>query len=181
VVAYATPPNFVTGAVVTESQLDTLSNDIVFLAGSPSGRIYHSANQSILTSGVAQSLLFNSERWDTDSDHSAVTNSDRVTLTTAGKYMFGVAGVWDISATGYRDVYFERFNSSGVSQNVYAYDRRPAMAGGVSMPFALAGVLIDCAASDYVVARVIQTSGGALSITTAAKFSPEMWWQWVSL
>ncbi|MBA7699633.1 hypothetical protein ES703_108332 [subsurface metagenome] len=49
-------------------------------------RVYHSANQE-LASGGTITLVFDSERWDTDGIHSTVEDTDRLTCRTAGKYL----------------------------------------------------------------------------------------------
>ena len=177
---YTTPPDFVAGTIVTEAQLDTLSDDIVFLANPPKCRVYNSAAISIATSGVAQAVTFNSERWDTDTMHSTVSNTDRVTCTTAGTYTVGYAAEFAANATGNRQAYLEKFNSAGVSQGTYGAQHVVNIGGSDPVQMLVGGVDIDLAAGDFVRLYVKQTSGGALNLNANVKYSPEMWARWVS-
>lgn len=153
-----------------------------FLANPPKCRVYNDADISIAVSGTPQALAFNSERWDTDSMHDTITNNDRITTTTPGIYTFGAAVEFEVNATGFRQVYFERFNSAGVSQGTYANDVRMAVtAATVSTDIVIGGVDIDMSAGDYVKVFVNQTSGAALNVKARTKYSPEVWAIWQSL
>jgi hypothetical protein len=173
-VAYATPPNFTTGAIVTESQLDTLSDDITFLANPPKCRVYNSANISVATSGVVQYLTFNSERFDTDSMHSTAVNTGRITFTTAGTYLVGANVQFASNATGFRDCFIRRNGTTSV-----AYTRMANAGATVCI------VPVQCVAAfsagDYIEIGVQQSSGGALNVEAATEYSPEAWAIWQSL
>ena len=64
-------------------------------------RVYNNANISIPDSTVT-ALTFNSERWDTDSIHSTVSNTSRLTAQTASKYDIKGNIKWASNSTGTR-------------------------------------------------------------------------------
>ena len=166
--AWATPPNFTTGQIVTESELDTLSDDITFLAHPPRVRVYNSANISIPNSALT-ALTFNSERFDTDTMHSTAANTGRITFTTAGGYDVGCGVSFAANATGQRDV---GIRLNGVT--LIAYDARPAAPATVGTIFAFS-TFYEFAAGDYIEVVVFQNSGAALNVTASGNISPEFW------
>lgn len=174
-----TDPNTVdnptAGSVAPTAWGDIVRDDLQFLANPPKCRVYNSANISIATSGTPQALTFNSERFDTDSMHSTVSNTGRITFTTAGTYEIGAHVVFDPNSTGYRDLTI-RLNGT----TTIAYDRDTPIGGGVSTVMFLVS-LWAFSAGDYIEVVVTQTSGGALNVANSANISPEFWSLWVSL
>jgi hypothetical protein len=171
--AYATPPNFTTGAIVTESQLDALSDDIAFLANPPKCRVYNSVAISI-PNAVETALTFNSEVHDTDTMHSTSVNTGRVTITTSGTFEIG---------------FHVGFAAGGGGTTRYAYVRRNGGAGALayhrtsgSTGIAVFGqtTAYPLTAGDYLEVVVYQDSGGALNVDTAA-IAPTLWATWRSL
>jgi hypothetical protein len=73
------------------------------------------------------------------------------------------------NTTGYRNVFFEHFNSSSVSQG--GHSAVTMSANSVTQALgAVTAVLLNLAVGDYVVAWAFQNSGGNLDVTTASKF-----------
>ena len=132
----------------------------------PSCRVYNSAAlaQASGTSDVA--LTFDSERFDTDTMHSTVTNTGRITFTTAGKYYVVLNIQWEANATGQRAIGI-RLNGT----TTIASFRTPANTAD-TLNFHVS-TLYDFAATDYVEAVVWQNSTVELDIALAANFSPE--------
>jgi hypothetical protein len=154
-----------------------------FLASPPRCHVYHSAVQSIATSGTAQALLFDSERSDTDTMHNVLTNTDRLVATTAGTYSPKASVAFAANGTGYRDVYFELFSAAGVSQGIVGRDSRPATAADPTH------VTVDCpdvvmTAGQYLKVMAKQTCGGALDVLASSatdQYKCEASLRWVGL
>jgi hypothetical protein len=136
-------------------------------------RVYNNAAITISTSSSTE-LTFNSEHYDTDSIHSTVSNTGRLTCQTAGKYLIGFSGAFDANATGYRSFRILLNGSTRISEvtfpsNSAATDSRVSLC----CPW-------DCNVGDYFTVEVYQTSGGDLNIDyngTIHYISPEFWMQ----
>ena len=166
--AYQAPPNFAAGAVLTEAQLDTLSDDISFLANKPRVRVYNSAAISI-PHDTATALTFNSERFDTDTMHSTAVNTGRITFTTAGTYLVGATLQFADNATGNRQVAIRLNGSTLLDVRTF-----PAYSTGGGSMLGTA-TLYAFSAGDYVEVRVYQNSGAALDVVASGNHSPEFW------
>lgn len=128
-------------------------------------RVYNSENISIPNNEVT-TLTFDSERWDTDSIHDLVTNPERLTCKTAGRYVIMAQAQFYINTTGRRMI---RLRVNGFS---IGFDERNPVTVGANSPL-LAQTIFDFAVGDYVTVQVYQTSGNALNILSVAKYSPE--------
>lgn len=88
-------------------------------------RVYNSAAQA-LTTGVAATLTFDSERWDTNAQHSVVTNTSRLTCAVAGPHHLFASVAFTASATGIRRIHLlkngavilARVNQAGQSTEI---------------------------------------------------------------
>lgn len=171
--SYSAPPNFTTGAVVVESELDTLSDDITFLANPPKARVYNSANLT-LTTATLTALTFNTERQDSDTMHSTATNTSRLTFTTAGFYVIGGHARFAANATGYRELQFRLNGTTNIAavidHTATAVARELCLTTGYQF-----------AAGDYVELMAYQTSGGNLDVEATGNHSPEAWAIWQAL
>lgn len=166
--AYSPSPNFVAGAVLTEAQLDTLSDNITFLAGPPRCRVFNSAAISV-ANATLQALTFNSERFDTDTMHSTAVNTARITFTTAGTYLVGGSATFAPAAGGTRRAAIVLLNGVTVLKQA---ELRPAVADThVPVP----PDLYAFSAGDYVELVAFQDSGGALDVKVIGNHSPEFW------
>jgi hypothetical protein len=128
--------------------------------------VYKSANQS-LTNATLTAITFDSEYFDTDSMHSTVTNTSRITVATGqgGKYLLIGNLVYAANATGFRQ-FFIRVNGS----NDWYSANNPAYAGNSSFPFYIGSqFVLTLAAGDYVELFGMQNSGGALDVTGGDK------------
>lgn len=136
----------------------------------PSARVFNSANISITTSGVAQALTFDTERWDNGSLHSTSANTSRLTASVAGIYTIGACVDFAANATGIRALALQVNGTTTIASMIL-----PNNGGATVVQLALGGVLYQLAKGDYVEAVVTQTSGGALNALFAANFSPTFW------
>jgi hypothetical protein len=133
----------------------------------PAARVYHSVAQSI-PNGTATTLNFDSERFDTDGIHDTVTNNDRLTCRTPGKYVVG-AGIHFAGAGGnYRSLVLL------VNGTMYAIDRRPPLGGGIGLQSHL-NTTVDLRAGDYVQLQYSHDIGSASSVILGGNYSPEFW------
>lgn len=163
--AYSAPTTITTGQLVTASLMNAdWGGNITFLANPPACRVYHAATQSIVTSGTPQILAFNTERFDTNTMHDTVTNNSRITINTAGLYVVNAYVEFAASATGTREVDLLVNGTTFI-----AVDLRPATAAGTTV--IAVSSMWKFAATDYVQARVTQSSGGALNVSAGSATS----------
>lgn len=172
--SYTTPPNFAAGAVLTEAQLDILSDDISFLANPPSCRVYNNAAFSV-PDATDTPVTFNSERRDTDTNHSTVTNTSRITFTTAGLYLVGGHGIYAANATGTRKLFIRLGGTTPLATS------EANNSGGSNTVALTVSTLYAFTAGQYVELVGFQNSGGALNLTAVSNSSPEFWAVFVSL
>lgn len=66
-------------------------------------RVFNSVAIST-TSGVEKTLTFDSEVWDTGNMHSTTSNTDQVVIPKTGKYLTGMAVIWDAAGGNTRQV-----------------------------------------------------------------------------
>jgi len=129
--------------------------------------VWNSANISVVDSTEVL-LTFDSEDYDTDSMHSTSSNTDRITFTTAGKYVYGIAIDFSgVAAVGYRQVFFYK-NAGAVAMPGLV--RMPGISGDVTRLTAIA--VANFAATDYIYIKVYQTSGLTLNVETHATAFP---------
>jgi hypothetical protein len=116
--------------------------------------VYHNTTQSV-SSGAWTALSANSERLDTDSMHSTVTNTSRITVPYAGKYrVSAVAGVPNNpAASNYGSSQAElRVNGASFSPSISAAIDTYNASGSAISNFQVLGIsaLLTLAANDYV-------------------------------
>lgn len=130
-------------------------------------RVYNSAAIS-LTNSTETALTFDTEDYDTNTMHSTVSNSNRITFQTAGKYLVGAQFRWASNATGIR---WGRIILNAAT--VLVYDN-PATNLGDQTSF-LATTIYNFAVNDYIEIYAFQTSGGNLNVTKDSSASPVFW------
>lgn len=146
----------------------------LFLPVRPMCRVYNDATISHAVSGTPQVVTFNTERYDTDTMHSTVSNTGRITFTTAGVYHIVGTVEFAANATGSRSL-FIRLNGS---TNVGAAN--DAVSSGTQVTRLQVVAEYNFAAADYVELVANQDSGGALNLVAVANYSPEFWASLVS-
>lgn len=129
-------------------------------------RVYNDANIS-LTNATLTALTFNTEQWDTDTMHSTVSNTGRLTATTAGYYVITGAVLFAANATGKRLL---RIRLNGTTTIAEVQDTN---AGGVETLSLIIGTQYNLAATEYVEFLAYQDSGGALNVLDGSLNSPE--------
>jgi hypothetical protein len=131
----------------------------------PGAKAWNNVAQSIAnnTETVAS---FNSEDFDTDTIHDAVTNNSRLTCKTAGKYLVVANIIFDVSSTGNRNIYIRQNGGT----NRYGEITQGAIAG--EWTFVNTATVLQLNVNDYVELVAKQTSGGALSLVSASQRGP---------
>jgi hypothetical protein len=130
-------------------------------------RVFNSANISIST-GTDTALTFNSERFDTDTIHSTVSNTSRLTANTAGKYLI-IGNIQWAAEADQRTIARIRLNGSTIIGND---DRHvddvtsEVLGNNVS-------TIYDLAANDYVELIAFQNTAATLNVTANSNYSPE--------
>lgn len=142
--------------------VDVVDNINYLYNGRPSCRVYHNTTQS-MTSATDNAVAFNSERWDTDTMHSTVSNTDRITFTTAGTYAFGFNLEW---ATAPSTAEVEIWLNAGPTKIAWyqmTNSQKRAQIHGI----------YQFSAADYI--RAIVNPSGTQTIASSANYSPEFW------
>jgi len=133
-------------------------------------RVYHDTVFDVPNASTT-ALPFNTERWDTDGIHNTITNNDRLTCQTAGKYLI-VGNV--------------RLANSAVGIRVLGiYLNASTMIGRMSINVLAAGdnitlnvsTIYSLSVTDYVTLRVYQNTGGNLSTLLIPNAAPEFMMQ----
>ncbi len=122
-----------------------------------------SATQSLATATIA-AVTFDQEEFDTDSYHSTASNTSRLTVPKAGKYLICANLTFAPQTAGTR---FAWFGINGDGTNY-----RLALSGGMDPELDDCGLscfaIEDLAANDYVELFAYQSSGGNLNINAEA-------------
>lgn len=148
------------GDVLSTNGTDTLS--WTAQSGVPKkARVYKDSHQSI-NNNTPTAVTFNQEVLDNDTMHDNSTNNERLTIKTAGLYLFKAQVSFANNATGVRRVYIYK---NGVATNIHwcgeganGSDRTTVQVSGIA----------DAAVNDYFTVIADQGSGGALNIEGAA-------------
>lgn len=134
--------------------------------GVPAVSLRNSANISLADNTLVL-LTFDTEFHDTDSMHSTVSNTGRITFTTGGLYLVsGICG-FTANSTGYRTILF-RANGDGVNRGV----NQVAAITSADSTICYGAFTRVFAAGDYVEMYAIQNSGSTLNALAANNYGP---------
>lgn len=119
--------------------------------------------------GVPASIIFGTERWDTDNCFTGTPAApdSKLYCRTAGKYIISGTAAFQANATGFRQLRID-LNAT----TVIASDVRPAVQGGFITAITVTAVY-DLAVGDYVQLTALQNSGAILEILRGAAYTPE--------
>ena len=128
-------------------------------------KVYANAVQAI-GSGANTVITFNLEEWDTDSLHSTVSNTSRITIPTglAGKWRFAFQSFWN-SSPGAGHLWLQK-TSSGTTTNI-----RGSATVSASSTAQYTGPLVgeaDLLVGDYVEVVAFQSTGGSVNLGHAS-------------
>jgi hypothetical protein len=153
------------GTVLTADSAETTGLKWATPAAGPSfaGCGLTASAQSI-SNNTTTIVNFGTELFDTDSFHSTVTNTGRITVPSgkAGKYLLSFILQWQTpSATGRRYGGITYYNSANAAQFSRFAEITP---NGTSYPTLMGSAIIDAVVGDYFVIEVNQASGSAMDI-----------------
>lgn len=116
---------------------------------------------------VDKVLTFDTERYDNDSMHSTVTDTDQVFFNTAGLYLVTVDVAWAANATGSRKV-------SVYKNGIHQVGHAARTSASASFPTGVTCAFVEpFVVGDSIRVRTRQDSGGALNVLSA-RYSPNL-------
>ncbi len=146
------------GDILTAAWCDQTRDNQEFFIDPPACAVYNSTTQA-LSSSTQTALNANSETFDNDSMHSTSTNTSRITIQTAGRYLLSGTILFQAHASGARSV---GFYVNGATSLIAT----SSLSIGGSLDFGLSGVRVAVLdVGDYVQCRGWQNSGGNLNAT----------------
>lgn len=172
---YVAPSTVVAGQTYSAASHNVIVNDVIdlntrvnTLTVPPACRLINTANVSPYTSGSA--ITWNSESFDTDNMHSTTTNTDRITIATAGiYYVYGVVSATLASAGGFTMGIECRVNGSA-SNIVFVEAEQDGMGfNGGAYAYSGSG-LWNLSATDYLTLIFNANNTSTKTITTASSF-----------
>lgn len=126
-----------------------------FLIDPPACSVFNSVGQT-LTDATTTVLTADSENFDNDGMHDLVTNNSRITIQTAGRFMFTSAVSFNPNSTGNRRT---NFRVNGVTD----LSGQPTITGTATQATGMVNTRpITLAAGDFVEVTAAQTSSGNL-------------------
>lgn len=154
---WTVPKTWATNEVITSANANTHWRDnLTFLGAPPQCSVFNSGAQSI-ANATTTVLTANSEDFDNDTMHSTVSNTSRITATTAGRYLISATVRFASNASGIRFIEFFFNATTAYTMMLIPAPSADAVLSG-SRPFTFtAGQFIECQAH--------QNSGGALNVT----------------
>jgi hypothetical protein len=135
----------------------------------PAVRVTMSGAQTIGNNAFA-SLTFNTEDFDTDTMHSTASNTNRITVNTAGIYLIIGSAEWATIAAGRR---ITRLRVNGATE--IATGETGSAAGGSEFPCTTVATLYKMEKADWVEVRVFQSRGGDLDVRSQLTFFTAIW------
>jgi len=151
-----------TGAVAPAAWGDVLRDDLEFLIDPPACSVQGSAAVAATTSTIV-TLTAGTENFDNDAMHSTVTNPERITIQTAGRYDCQLVVRHNYSATaasGRLAQFFvngvTQYNIAQLSNVTHNGARDTIVSGGRKIVFA---------PGDFIVVRARQDTGVTVDIT----------------
>ena len=133
--------------------------------GDIGARVYNSGDISVNDS-TATLLTFDSERWDTDTIHSTVANTGRLTATTAGTYLIVANIRFYVDNDGYRMLTFTVDGATDIAKT------RIEATQGTYTELNLV-TMHQFAAAEYVEVYAYHNAGNALDVKAQGNLSPE--------
>lgn len=161
--AWATPRTWTVGEQDTAAKMNQdIRDNGLYLYSPPKVLVYNSAAQSIADNTLT-AVTFNTEAHDTDTIHSATSNTSRLTIVTAGYYHVKGQVSWAASTASYRMAQI-RYNGSTILGQALAH---PVQAAGVATIHELSKDLF-LNAGDYVELMVKHQVGSAINVNGGA-------------
>ena len=153
----ATIQTIATGEVFTAATLQQARDNEEFLIDPPACSVSASTAQSV-NNNTLTALTADTETFDNDSMHSTATNTDRITIQTAGRYLLAATIQFAADTDGDRNFDFQVNGTTA-----YGMMRVDAVTtGNTTVLSGLRPIVFEEA--DYVKCRVIHLAGAALNV-----------------
>jgi len=154
---FTTPKTWSTNEVVTAANMNThVRDNIAFLGSPPACSVKAAVSQSV-PNATHTALIAPTENFDTDTMHSTVTNTSRITATTAGRYLVSATLVFGSNATGIRILSF--FVDATTSYEMVAVNTNTG--GNTTLSGSRAFALT---AGQFIEVRGFHTAGGNIDL-----------------
>jgi hypothetical protein len=153
--------NPATGTVAPATWGDTVRDDLEYLIDPPACSVFNSTTQSTTTS-TWTTLTADSENFDNNAMHSTVSNTSRITIQTAGRYLFFARNDWASNTAGSRVMRY-KINGTDPGATLQQLMAIPATTTGINTQLAATWTLV-LAAADYVEVEAWQNTGGNLQL-----------------
>ena len=155
------------GDVATAARRNHTHGMVASPVATYSCRAYNDANISI-ANATTTAVALNAERWDTDTMHDLSTNNNRITIKTAGVYVFDAQIRFADNTTGDRMIDIVFGGSTEIARAIWH-----GTAGTNTVDARNLTVVYNMAVDEYVEIKVWQNSGDALNILTTAQYGIE--------
>jgi len=131
----------------------------------------HDTGGFTLTTDTETLLTFNTDDKDPDGMHDTVSNTGRITLVTAGAYLFLCTVRWGANVAGYRQLILRRTRGSTATD--FGVNKKTSINNwGDGAGQQVIGILHDGAVGDYVEVYARHTRGSNFTISFGAAVSP---------
>ena len=131
----------------------------------PRARVYNSGDLTI-SNNTTTALTFDSERLDSETIHSTVSNTGRLTAPRNGFYIASISVEFESNSTGLRVLAIRLNGSTNIAiQSTSALNGLVTRLSVSAMYYLLATHYVDC--------TVYQNSGGNLDVLATTAYSPE--------
>jgi hypothetical protein len=150
-----------------------------FLLSPPRVYAWQTTPTTLGTSGTAGLLLFDTESYDTDSNHSTSSNTSRLVCNATGLYDVRVNLFFATNSSGYRELQIRK-NAAGsnVGGTVVGLARVAAFAGAAAQVYLAKDIPLT--AGDYLEAFGLQNSGGSLALAGGNEYVTWASMRWVA-
>lgn len=145
---------------VTTAKIDSSAVTFAKISAFDKCRITKASAQTIAT-GTETAVTFTTEDFDTNGMHDTGSNTSRITIQTAGKYLVTGQINWTANATGFREAILRVGGST-----VIASDNRNNIGASFNTAIHVTAIY-SFAAGDYVELVGYQNSGGDLDIVAS--------------
>lgn len=169
---YVPPATVVTGTPIASTWGNAVKAAADYLANPPACRAQRTTSQAIANI-TPTAVAFDSESFDTDSMHSTVTNTSRLTFNTAGLYIITASVMWESNATGTRDVWLQISGSTRISEAAQQANAADLTSHALS-------AIYKATAAQYVELIAYQSSGASRNVI-ASITQPHLAATWIGL
>lgn len=147
------------GVVASAAWGDAIRDNFQVLSVRPAASVHASSAQAVTTGATGEVLACAAEDYDSDGMHSTVTNNSRLTIKTAGLWLFTSTVLFASDTTGNRGVSFRIDDTSNTERMLVP------CAGGSNSTVLTATMVAVFDVNQFVETRAIHTKGSDLNVT----------------